>query len=108
MLSNPNSTERERLAGLLGLHIKFWHAPEYELRRLLYRGGQGKDVIALLPKVIELCTECAAVQATMHKPLVKAAIAEHFNQRVQTDLLFIWDKCFMILVDECLASAPSA
>ena len=33
---------------------------------------------------------------------MKAALSEHFNYRVQTDLFFIFDKTFIILVDECI------
>ena len=50
---------------------------------------------------MKLCKECASVASTLHKPVVKASLAEHFNQRVQTDLLFLWEKTFLLLVDEC-------
>ena len=38
----------------------------------------------------------------MTKPLVKARMVEHFDYRVQTDLYFVWDKTYIILIDECI------
>ena len=31
-----------------------------------------------------------------------AALSHHFNDRVQTDLFFIFDRIYVILIDECL------
>ena len=33
---------------------------------------------------------------------MKAAISQHFNDRVQTDLFFLFDKIYVILIDECI------
>jgi len=38
----------------------------------------------------------------LHRPKVKSRLATHFNQVVQADLFFLWDRVFIIVVDECL------
>jgi hypothetical protein len=38
----------------------------------------------------------------MTTPRIKVTVSPHFNHRVQTDLFFIFDKTFIILVHECL------
>ncbi len=101
-LNDPNVSKKEKIAGLLGLHIKFWHASLSDMSRMLYRGGHGKDVLDLLPEVLKRCKECQERARTMSKPLIKASLATHFNDRVQTDLFFLWDRCYVIMVDECI------
>ena len=86
---------------VMGLHVKFWHASDAELARLLYRAGHDKSVVDLARGTCRRCKECSAWQRPMTKPLVRAGLAEHFNDRVQTDLFFIFDKTCIILVDEC-------
>ena len=43
----------------------------------------------------------------MTTPLIKAALATHFNARVQMDLYFIFEQTYIILIDECLRYAVS-
>ena len=70
MFLNPKSTEKEKIAGLLGLHVKFWHAPLAEMKRMMYRVGHGKDILALITKALLSCKECRDLAPTLHKPLV--------------------------------------
>eukprot|EP00959_Pyramimonas_sp_CCMP1952_P282447 5903535-Pyramimonas_sp.AAC.1 len=73
-----------------------------ELKEMLYRAGYGKGVLDLVDNVIEGCKECATWKRKLTRPQVKAALSEHFNYRVQTDLFFIFEKTFIALVDECI------
>ena len=52
--------------------------------------------------VVRSCPECAAYARKLTKPLIRIRMAEHFNYRVQTDLFFLWNLTFVILVDECI------
>ena len=36
-----------------------------------------------------------------HRPKVKSRLATKFNQVVQADLFYMWDRVFIIIVDEC-------
>ena len=40
-------------------------------------------------------------QHAKHRPKVKSRLATCFNVVVQADLFFLWDRAFIILVDEC-------
>ena len=53
-LDDPEVPEARKLSGLLGLHIKIWHAPATELQKMLYRAGHGRDVIELIPKMVKI------------------------------------------------------
>ena len=101
VLADPNTTEKEKKAIIQGLHYKFWHASAVDLKKMLYRAGYGADVLALVQGVVNSCKECQTWKRKMTMPAIKAAISEHFNHRVQTDL-FIFDKTFIILIDECI------
>ena len=37
-----------------------------------------------------------------YPPLDLTSCDTHFNEIVQHDLFFLWDECFMLLVDECI------
>ena len=104
LLMNDGVSTKEKIAGLLGLHIKFWHASHSDMHRMLYRAGLGKEVLDLLKPALDRCPECRAMKATLTKPLVRIRSAEYFNERVQTDLFFLWapSRCYIILIDECI------
>eukprot|EP00959_Pyramimonas_sp_CCMP1952_P342082 7166442-Pyramimonas_sp.AAC.1 len=38
----------------------------------------------------------------MNKPQLKVMISLKFNERVQLDLFFLFDKTWMMLIDECI------
>eukprot|EP00959_Pyramimonas_sp_CCMP1952_P258465 5402494-Pyramimonas_sp.AAC.1 len=92
----------EKKAIIMGIHVKFGHAAAMGLKKMLYRAAYGKDVLDLVDNVIECCKECATWKRKLTRPQVKAMLAEHFNCRVQTDPFFIFDKTFIVLVDECI------
>ena len=41
-LENPAVSEKQKRIMLMGLHVRFWHASDAELERLLFRGGHCK------------------------------------------------------------------
>ena len=108
ILCDPNSTEKQKIAAIMGIHVKFWHASEADLARMLYRAGHSKDVIALCPKVLESCKECHTWKKTLARPQVRATLATHFNHTVQTDLFFLWDRTYIVLICECIRYAVTA
>ena len=90
-LQSKETSEKEKMASLLGLHYKFWHAPVPELERMLAAGGYPAEVIKLTVKAVACCKECGDWKRTLTKSSIKTTIPRHFNDRVQTDLLFMWD-----------------
>ena len=61
------------------------------MKKMLYRAGYDGEIIDMVKDVVQWCRECSTWRRTMTKPQVKASISEHFNFRVQTDLLFVFD-----------------
>lgn len=95
------ASESDRLGLLLGFHLKFWHATPDEMARLLSALGVEPQIIKLCPKVVKQCCEaCRKYAHPLNKPAVRALLTTHFNERVQGDLFFLWDKTWLILVDE--------
>lgn len=87
---------------LLGLHVKFWHASAQDMESMFYRGGYTTAVNELADSVVKGCKGCAAYARSMPRPQRKAQLTQHFNDCAQTDLFFIFDRIFVILIDECL------
>ena len=86
---------------IMCIHQKFWHASGLDLNRMLRKAGYGASVLAMVAPTVRACNQCADWKRQMYKPQVKATFSEHFNQRVQTDLVFLLGNQFVILVDEC-------
>ena len=101
-LSDPTLAKSHQESLILGLHEKFWHAPPARLMQLLERAGLPKDAIALVPQVVpKKCKRCMQFTHAKHRPKVKSRLATKFNQVVQADLFFLWERRFIIIVDEC-------
>ena len=75
----------------MGLHYRFWHASEVNMRKMRYRGGHTPAVQDMAKTVLTCCKECSNWARAMTRPMVKANLSEHFNYRVQCDLFFLWE-----------------
>ena len=92
---------KECVRCLLGLHIRFWHASVPDMAILLKQGDCWIPFVAkILPIVPKACRDCRDVLPPLTKPQVGISMAVHFNQRVQMDLFFQWDECYILIIDE--------
>eukprot|EP00959_Pyramimonas_sp_CCMP1952_P117467 2455538-Pyramimonas_sp.AAC.1 len=48
------------------------------------------------------CEVCRNRMRVMNRPLVKGTLATYFNQRVQSDLFFLFEKVWLLCIDECV------
>ena len=55
-LLDPALTTKQRLKLLLGLHYKMRHLPAAELKRMMLKGGYGKENADLADQVVKSCT----------------------------------------------------
>ena len=70
--------------------------------QLLERAGVPKEVLALVPLCVpQSCKRCMQFAHAKHMPKVKSRLATKFNNVVQADLFFLWERVFIIIVDEC-------
>ena len=95
ILEDPKIGDDHKRKVLMGLHIKFWHASAQDMKGMLWRANYDNTILALVDSVVKSCRECSAFARSMPKPMMKAALSHHFNDRVQTDLFFIFDKIFV-------------
>ena len=91
-LEYPAVSEKDKRRMLMGVHVRFWHASDADLQRLLCRGGHSRAVIKLARGIARACRECSTWARTQSKPLLSMRRAEHFNHRLQHDLFFIFDR----------------
>ena len=96
-----STDEKEMLKLLLGIHIKFWHAPVMDLIKFLQAG---QCFTPLAKKVVKLvcrnCKRCRDVSRPARKPIIKIGLAVRHNHRVQIDLFQSWQSWFILLIDE--------
>eukprot|EP00438_Fugacium_kawagutii_P029807 Skav231475 [mRNA] locus=scaffold1100:530653:539709:- [translate_table: standard] len=85
---------------LLGLHEKYWHAPPTDLKNLLAKAGMPVEVLNLVSDAVMKCSICRRYVRLPNRPQLKLNNAGTFNQCVQADLFELWDKWFLLLVDE--------
>ena len=88
-LQDPDVPNDGKLAILLGLHYKLWHAGVPELERMLTAGGYPKDAVSLTKEAVDGCKECGHWKRPLTKPRIKTTVARHFNDRAQTDFLHV-------------------
>ena len=72
------------------------------------RGGYGDNNVQLIGEALSKCRECWKWSKVPHKPVSGIKIARHFNERVQMDLWYMWNKCFICFVDDCIRYGVSA
>eukprot|EP00434_Breviolum_minutum_P026800 symbB.v1.2.023686.t2/scaffold2188.1/size86315/1 len=84
------------------LHIRWFHASSKRMMTLLEAAGVSKEVILLIPSIVDTCSVCRNWQRTGPKTVTSMRVPESFNQEVQIDLLFY--KTFIILhaIDACI------
>ena len=80
---------------LVGLHYKFLHPPDYDLDWMC-------RALDLPENIVKLCKLVAGRRAVyllrlraIYRPMIKASLADNFNQRVQGNRFFLFDKIFL-------------
>ncbi len=85
----------------MGIHVKFYHCPAAELARMMRASGQGKEVLDLCKNIPTICKSCNKYLPTITVPRLKIGLSSFFNQNVVTDLFFLRNRNYIILVDDC-------
>ena len=95
--------KKDLLRLLLGFHVRFWRAPVRDMVAFL----KSEDCWAkTISAVIWLVTLARAICRDHASPLRKLqtgiAVPLRFNHRVQLDLLFMWDKTWILIMGELI------
>ena len=72
------------------------------MRKLLQAALLPSDIVLKGIEVARECTHCLRYALKIPKAQVKGHLATIFNEIVQHDLFFLWDKTFMLLIDEAI------
>ena len=99
-LIKASPAEQDRL--LKGVHERFWHNSPRDMLRLLQAALLPKDIVLKGVQIARDCPICQSQQRHLHAPTIKSHLATTFNEIVQHDLFFMWDKVFMLLIDEAI------
>ena len=70
------------------LHLRWWHAPKTSMVRVLEAAGLPKDVLNMVPDIVETCRECRKWQKPAHDTVATIKMSTKFNQHVEMDLMF--------------------
>ena len=83
------------------LHIRWFHAGTKRMQTLLQAAGVHRDVLTLIPSIVDTCSVCRSWQRVGPRSVTSARLPQAFNLEVQIDLLFY--KAFVILhcIDVC-------
>ena len=83
------------------LHIRWFHASSKRMMTLLEAAGVSKEVILLIPSIIDTCSVCRNWQRTGPRTVTSMRVPESFNQEVQIDLLFYKTHIILHSIDAC-------
>ena len=100
LISATTKEERQRL--LRAVHERFWHASPSDMVRLLTAACLPKDIIVMGAEVAKDCTHCAKFAPKMPTARIKSTLATQFGESVQTDLFFLFDEVFVLIIDEAI------
>ena len=83
------------------LHLRWWHAQVQPMQRLLSTAGVKKEVIDMIPTIVETCVACRAWTRALPDAQTSVELADSFNAQVECDLEFYKKFIIFNLVDRC-------
>ena len=83
------------------LHIRWWHAGAQAMQRILDRAGVPKQVIDIMPSLVDACKACRTWTRPLPASVASVDIPEGFNLQVEADLLFYGKFIVFRLLDRC-------
>ena len=83
------------------LHLRWWHASNTKMHKLLEQAGAPQLALDLIKSVVDTCRICRSWKRPTAKSMSHVSQAQQFNEKVQLDLLFAGDEVILHLCDEC-------
>lgn len=81
------------------LHIRWWHATAAQMTTLLRRAGCGPSIESIIKQVTQTCRICRQWQRVLPQNVASVSLPDHFNETVEADLMFVYDKIVLCLID---------
>eukprot|EP00959_Pyramimonas_sp_CCMP1952_P035840 750312-Pyramimonas_sp.AAC.1 len=86
----------------MGMYVELWHAAAMELKKMMCRASDSKEVIEAFDTVIERCKGYSMWKRKLAIPMIKSLLPEHRIYGAQTDIFIIFEKTFIVCVAECI------
>eukprot|EP00435_Cladocopium_sp_Y103_P048141 s730_g14.t1 len=83
------------------LHIRWFHCSAKRMCTLLSAAGVSKEVLMLVPSIIDTCDICRNWQRVGPRTVTSTRVPDTFNLEVQIDLLFYKTNVVLHCVDAC-------
>ena len=71
------------------LHLRWWHVPAKQMRKLLQAAGAPVDAIKQVDEIVDTCRACRMWKLPSPANATTSRLVERFNDVVQHDLLFV-------------------
>ena len=84
------------------LHIRWFHCSSKRMMTLLEAAGVKREVLVLVPSIVDTCSVCRNWQRTGPKTVASMRVPETFNKEVQIDLLFYKTHIVFHAIDACI------
>ena len=98
-IRSGNVTARRRL--LRKLHLRWWHANLKSMTTILGRAGLPREILDLVPDIIDTCAVCRKWMQPLPDSVASVSIPDAFNQQVECDILFVYQRSVMHFLDRC-------
>ena len=70
------------------LHLRWWHAGKNSMTRILNAAGLPKEVLDMVPDIVDTCKECRKWQRPGNETIAASSLSTKFNEHVEMDLMF--------------------
>ena len=89
----------EQRRTLRKLHVRWWHAPNASMVRLLKHAGLPAEVTDQVQDIVDTCSCCRKWTRPLPESVASVEIAEKFNVQVEADLIFYKKYTILAVID---------
>ncbi len=83
------------------LHLRWWHATREQMRRLLWQAGLPKDILDMIPAIVDTCRVCRAWAKPQPDSQANVNLADGFNVQVEIDIMYYEDHLVCHMICRC-------
>ena len=92
-------TDDQQREILRKLHVRWWHAPAAAMHNLLDKAGVPAAALNKIPGCVQTCKVCRNWNKPKPSNVTTYDLPDKFNERVEMDLMFVYDKVVATFVD---------
>ena len=97
---DPDRRFEDLCSMIVGVHVRFWHAPPARLIPLLAAAGAPRIVLQQVAECLKRCKHCQGLAPPRARPMVRASLARFFNHVCQADAFVLLGAHYCLVIDE--------